>query len=310
MDKEIVVLDTKDIELVHESIGRTGAIFAKLFPTPTGVPGVEMDFNWGIFTKGYGTPRHRHTFDQIRFVVKGKFQAAQGDVEAGECGYYPEGVHYGPQLQDDDCTMLILQFPGPSAIRYLPHRKLDEARQKLIAEGGKFENGVYTKFTEDGRKINKDSHAACFEAITGQKMEFPEGRFPGPVFMKTAAYSWVPDRKLSGVEHKHFGTFGERRTGMGLVRLAPGASLPAHVQEDAAIMYLIEGTMRYDGKTWTGGITRDEGTYMFFPHDMQVGEIASETGGTFFKISLPMLADIEAEQRMGRLQPLGRAAAE
>ena len=72
---------------------------------------------------------------------------------------------------------LILQFEGPSGIPYLTHEELDAARQRLIADGGTFSKGVYTKILPDGRKINKDSHAACFEAITGKKMEFPEPRY-------------------------------------------------------------------------------------------------------------------------------------
>jgi quercetin dioxygenase-like cupin family protein len=308
MSRAVTIVDINDIEAVEENIGRSGTIIAKTLPTPTGLPGVDMDFTWVSFSKGYGTPRHRHTFDQIRYMLAGKFQSAQGDIETDQCGYYPEGVHYGPQMQDEECVVLFLQFPGPSGIRYVTHHDLDAARRRLIAEGGSFKDGVYTRILPDGRKFNQDSHAACFEAVTGQKIEFPEGRNPAPIYMRPEAERWVPDRRLPGIERKHLGTFGERRTGMGLLRLAPGASLPAHRQEDAEILYLVDGTIGYAGRTWTGGKTQQAGTHMFVPAGADVQEISSETGGTFFSISLPMIADLEAELRMGTASRASAAA--
>ena len=131
-------------------------------------------------------------------------------------------------------------------------------------------------------------------------MEFPEPRYERPILIKPQTFNWVPDRKLAGVEHKHLGTFGERRSGMRLTRLSPGAKIPAHIQEDAEILYLTDGAITYGGKTWKGGKTESEGTYIYIPPGGDVKEIASETGGQFFVISLPMLADIEAEMKSGR----------
>ena len=69
-----------------------------------------MDFTWLVHGKGYGTPRHRHTFDQIRLTFEGVRQSDDGDMGPGECGYFPEGVAYGPQHQDEQEVGLILQF--------------------------------------------------------------------------------------------------------------------------------------------------------------------------------------------------------
>jgi hypothetical protein len=65
-------------------------------------------------------------------------------------------------------------------------------------------------------------------------------------------------------------------------------------------MYLTEGTITYGGKTWQGGKTQDKGTYLYIPPNAHVDEIASETGGEFFIISLPMIGEIETETRSGR----------
>ena len=92
---------------------------------------------------------------------------------------------------------------GPAGVPYLTHEDLRNARDRLKAEGGTFADGVYTKIMPDGRKINKDGHAACFEYITGEKIKFPKGRFDAPIIMRANATRWVVDRKLPGVEHKH-----------------------------------------------------------------------------------------------------------
>jgi hypothetical protein len=292
----LTIVSVADVKAEEQSIGREGRIVAKTFPLDTGIPGCAMDFTWIVHSKGYGTPRHKHTFDQFRYTLSGVRQQDDGDILAGQCGYFPEGVAYGPQLQDEEEVGLILQFEGPSGIPYLTHDALDAARQRLIAEGGTFAKGIYTKVLPDGRKINKDSHAACFEAITGTKMEFPEPRFSAPLIMKPERCRWVPDRKLPKVDHKHLGTFGERRSGVRLTRLAAGAVMPAQRLEDAELRYLVEGSIEYAGKTWQGGGTAELGTYMFIPPDTDVGEIRSTGGGTFFIISLPMLAELRNER--------------
>jgi hypothetical protein len=106
------------------------------------------------------------------------------------------------------------------------------------------------------------------------------------------------------VEHKFLGSFGVRRTGMRLTRIAPGASIPARVEADAEIRYLIEGSIGYDGATWQGGETGETGTYMWVQAGAAVGTITSAGGGTFFVIELPVLADIAAERaRAARREP-------
>jgi hypothetical protein len=296
MPHEVTIVSVADVVAEEQSIGREGRIIAKTFPLDTGAAKVGMDFTWISHSKGYGTPRHRHTFDQFRYTLSGARQQDDGDILAGQCGYFPEGVAYGPQHQDEEEVGLILQFEGPSGIPYITHSELDAARQRLIAEGGTFAKGIYTRVFADGTKINKDSHAACFEAVTGKKLEYPEPRFSAPLIMKPEHCRWVADRRHAGVEHKHLGTFGERRSGVALTRLRPGATIPARRQEDAEIRYLIDGSIRYDGKTWQGGKTAASGTYMYLAPGSDVKEIGSDTGGTFFVISLPMIAELATER--------------
>jgi hypothetical protein len=282
----------------------------KQFPLDSGVPGIQLEFSWNSYDTGYGTPRHRHTFDQYRYALTGDRMIEDGYLKPGECAFYPEGVYYGPQMQTEPTIGLGLQFQGISGLPYLTHVDLRNAVKALKSEGWEFKDGIATKVQPDGHKINKDSHAACVEYLTGQKIEFPQGRFEKPVVMKPQGHPWIGDRKVEGVNHKRLGFFGG--SGIRLTRLQPGAKIPARIEEDAEIRYLIEGSITYGGKTWQGGKTQDQGTYMFVQAGAEVGEIGSKDGATFFVIELPMLADIGAGKapgfRVGVNQP--QAAAE
>lgn len=295
MKPTVTIMSIADVPLhVPTGLGREGSSASKPFPLDSGVPGVRLEFTWRRYDKGYGTPRHKHIFDQYRYNLSGRRMIKDGFLEAGEVAFYPEGVYYGPQLQEEECTGLGLQFQGLTGIPYLTHKELGDARKALSAEGGTFKGGIYTKVLPDGRRINKDSHAACTEYVSGKKVEFPEGRFDKPIVMKPQGHPWIGDRKLDGVEHKRLGVFGG--SGIRLMRLAPGAKIPARREEDAEIRYLTEGSIEYGGKTWQGGKTTEVGTYMFVQAGAEVGEITTKTGGEFYVIELPMLADIAAQQ--------------
>ncbi len=292
----VTICSTGEVRLIEAGIGRAGRMQARGFPLDTGIDGVGMEFSLTRYFPGYGTPRHKHTFDQFRFALAGPREIQDGVLQPDDAGFYPEGVLYGPQLQTEESTGLGLQFMGPNGGPYLTHEDLRNAASKLKAAGAVFEGGVYTQVLPDGRKINKDGHAACYEAIVGRPPEFPKGRLDAPIVMRSGAFRWVPDRRIPGLEHKHYGSFGEYRSGIGLRRLAPGARIPAHVQEDAEILYFLEGSIDYDGRRWQGGRDLDRGTYMFVQNGAEVKEMASEKGATCLVISLPMLADITAER--------------
>jgi hypothetical protein len=292
MKPSVTIMSVADVALFQTNAGRDGGMAVKQFPLESGVPGVELEFSWNAYDKGYGTPRHKHNFDQFRFALEGDREIKGGYLKPGDCGFYPEGAPYGPQLQTEPSTGLGLQFQGAAGFPYIRHEDLNRAAAALKAEGGSFTGGIYTRILPDGRKITKDGHAACFEYVTGHKIEFPTPRFEGPIVMHAAATPWMPDRTLQGVEHKRLGMFGT--SGARLTRLERGATIPARVEDDAEIRYLIAGSITYDGKTWLGGETSERGTYMWVQAGAEVGEIGSPEGGTFFVIELPMLADIAA----------------
>jgi hypothetical protein len=59
-----------------------------------------------------------HNFDQIRYVLKGKYPASPHKIMAeGSVAYFPESVHYGPQDRPEGLEMMVIQFGGGQAVR-------------------------------------------------------------------------------------------------------------------------------------------------------------------------------------------------
>lgn len=291
MTREITVVDTTEMPLEDVRRGRVHMIRRKRLPLETGVPGLTIECSLSLVPDGYFTPRHRHNFDQIRYTLTGVQSTGHGDLGPGEIGYFPEGAYYGPQAQEGDCLALVLQFQGASGEHLLSNEEMNATYEKLIAAGAKFENGIYRGVTADGRRKNKDSYVAIWEEHEGRKMKFPASRYRAPVMMLPDRFAWVADRKRPGVETKHLGTFSEMRTGIGFFRLLPGARLAAAKQEDAEIRYLVEGEVQYAGRSWGAG------TYFYLPPDATPEALSSKSGGTFFTIALPMVAEMAARHR-------------
>jgi hypothetical protein len=293
---QIVVSDTKAMDFEEVRRGRVHMIRRKRLPLETGIDGITMEYSLSVVPDGYFTPRHRHNFDQIRYTLSGVQSTGLGDLAAGECGYFPEGSHYGPQQQKGACECLVLQFQGASGEHLLSNEEMNATYEKLLKSGGKFENGVYKGFKPDGSAKNKDSYEAIWEEHEGRDLVFPEPRYRQPVMMLAKNYRFWPDRNRPGVEIKHLGTFSEARTGISFLRLLPGAVIKGGEQADAELRYLIEGSCSYDGKNW------GEGTYMFLPNGAAMGDLHSERGATFFVITLPILADLAAAKRNPGIQ--------
>jgi hypothetical protein len=285
---QVTVTDTKVMDFEEVRRGRVHMIRRKRLPLETGVPGVTMEYSLSVVPDGYFTPRHRHNFDQIRYTLSGIQSTGLGDLAAGECGYFPEGSHYGPQQQKGECECLVLQFQGASGERLLSNEEMNATYDKLVKAGGKFENGVYKGFKPDGTPKNRDSYEAIWEEHEGRDLVFPRPRYREPVMMLAENYRYWPDRKRPGVEVKHLGTFSEARTGIGFLRLKPGAAVPAGVQDDAELRYCVAGTFDYDGRACGSG------SYMYLPNGAATKTLRSAQGAEFFVITLPVLADLAA----------------
>jgi hypothetical protein len=287
---EVIVVNVNDMEFEEVRRGRVRTIRRKRLPVESGVPSVTLEFSHCLVPDGYFTPRHKHNFDQIRFTLEGVQSTGQGDLGPNEIGYFPEGTPYGPQQQEGDCLALVLQFQGASGEHLLSNEEMNATHGKMLAEGGVFENGVYKGRPSDPHPKNKDAYEAIWEEHEGRELTFPAPRYRDPVMMLADNFSFVPDRKRPGVEVKHLGTFSEMRHGLSFVRLVPGARIAPETLEDAEIRFVLEGSVRYQGREWGSG------TYFWIPAGAPLDALESDAGAVFYAINLPIIAEMAARQ--------------
>ena len=198
---------------------------------------------------GWATPRHRHTFDQVRYVLKGRYPIAKGVVmEEGSVGYFPESVHYGPQDRPEGLEMMVAQFGGASGQGFLSPAQR-EAANAALAKKGTFKDGIFTWFDEKGQRHNKDGSEACYEEATGKKSVYSTPRYDDIIIMDPAAYDWVAT-DAKGVTAKWLGTFTERNTRLGFIRLDAGAIFSAGMQPSIELLFMSQGAVSVDGKEY------------------------------------------------------------
>src|SRR5919112_4161403 len=153
----------------------------------------NYDLNMGLTGGGgWRTPRHRHNFDQIRYVIKGTLPYTEADVlEEGWVGYFPESVHYGPQERAEGLRTLVLQAGGASGGGYLSVAQR-EATNTELAKTGEFKKGMYHYVDKNGEEQSVDGSLAIFEHATGGKLEFATPRYTDVIAMNPEAYDWLP----------------------------------------------------------------------------------------------------------------------
>jgi hypothetical protein len=178
----------------------------------------------GRSSHDFYSPRHRHNFEQIRFVLDGELSFGRdGTMTQGMVGYFPEGVHYGPQTQTRESLAAVLQCGGASGSGY-PSRTEVKSAMDALEEFGHFEEGVYRRNEGVPGKRNLDGFQAIWEQINKRPMVYPKGRYPAPILMDPNNYAWTEVEGGKGVEEKLLGVFTERRTEARFLKLAPGAN--------------------------------------------------------------------------------------
>ncbi|MCD4850616.1 hypothetical protein LN996_07320 [Arthrobacter sp. AK01] len=201
----------------------------------------NYDLNMGLTgSGGWGTPRHRHNFDQIRYVIEGRLPYTETEVlEQGWVGYFPESVHYGPQARAEGLRTMVLQSGGASGAGYLSVAQR-EATNAELAKSGEFKKGKYHFTDENGVAQEVDGSQAIFEAATGGKLEFATPRYTDVIAMNPDAYDWLPQGE-PGVSEKWLGSFTERNLRIGFLRLDAGAVYQAGQHPSIEILFQING---------------------------------------------------------------------
>jgi len=229
---------------------------------------------------GWGTPRHRHNFDQVRYVLKGKYPASPHKIMGeGSVAYFPESVHYGPQDRPEGLEMMVIQFGGASGSGFLSTPQREAANEALKAKG-EFKGGIFTWIDEKGQKHNMDGSAACFEEATGKKLTFAEPRYDDVVMMDPESYAWMPTG-APGVSAKLLGTFTERQMKIGFLKVDAGATWNSGSRSQIEVLFMSKGSITIDGKMY-GEQTGIE----LLPTDAPI-DINANTDSLFFVVTLP-----------------------
>lgn len=210
----------------------------------------NYDLNMGVTGGGgWRTPRHRHNFDQIRYVIEGALPYTESEVlEQGWVGYFPESVYYGPQERAEGLRTMVLQCGGASGAGYLSVAQR-EATNLELAKTGEFKKGLYHYTDENGVARTKDGSEAIFEHATGGKLKFATPRYTDVVAMNPAAYEWLPQGE-NGVWEKWLGSFTERDLRIGFVRLDAGAVYQAGLFPSIEILFQINGQVTAGGEKY------------------------------------------------------------
>lgn len=226
------------------------------------------------------TPRHRHNFDQIRFPLVGKENyGPTRDLPERCVGFFPEGVHYGPQDKEANTEMLLLQFEGASRSGYVNSQQLRAARVALEKKG-EYKNGVYSWVDEKGTKHNKDGHQAAWEYAMGKPLSYPAPRYAEPVILFPGNFQWQPIKDNARI--KELGSFGEGRTHTRMLGLDSGScSLPEQTQRTLAFVSQGTGTVGGQDVTERDAILLEPGERALFE---------SKSGFEVLLVGLPKLA--------------------
>ncbi len=188
-------------------------------------------------------PRHRHNFDQIRFAISGEFVYANDKIlPPGWVAYFPEGIHYGPQIRKQGLVLMLCQLGGASGNGFLSKIQRRNAHDEL-AKKGTFHKGVYTYIDENGQKHNQDSSEAVSEHAVGGKLIYPKPRYNDIILMNPESYEWVETPGTPGIARKWLGTFTERETRVGFIRIDKDVSYNAGMQDTTELLFLSRGAV-------------------------------------------------------------------
>src|SRR3982074_1633845 len=90
----------------------TPVVSYALLEGPKGPSSFHLDYL--ELAPDYGVPRHRHNFDQIRWVLEGRWAVDRKRfVGPGEIGYFPEGASY-EGVNGQRTRAVLIQFGTPS----------------------------------------------------------------------------------------------------------------------------------------------------------------------------------------------------
>jgi hypothetical protein len=201
----------------------------------------NFDFSISTTTDDYSTPRHRHNFDQIRYILKGEFSFDRGRVQKQhQLSYFCEGTHY-EQKGVGATETLVLQSAGASGSGYMSFEQLYTTARDLLRKG-RFVDGVFTWNDAEGKKHNVDGYQAVWEEVHGRKLVYPKPRYDVPVILNPDNFDWVPCADSPAVSIRELGHFHERGLAVAQLSLPAGATYSVTGRPGRALLFVEEGS--------------------------------------------------------------------
>lgn len=243
---------------------RAGTYPGKRLHWAEGADGLNFHFVRNEFVHSgdaaFHTPRHRHTFAQVKFLEKGQSNYEPGKyIGEGDIAYFPRMAYYGPQTKEN-CISIGTQFgfngehqKGPVWEGYR-----QEALRRLKAKGTVEAGGMY-RVTDPttGEVVELEPVEAVYAEqyrmhTGGKEIEFRDPGFDAVVLMHPANFTYYPI--APGVEFKRLGQFhdwpgpnGDVRISM--VKLSDNGTYRLGVDR-AQVAWVIEPGLQIDGQTY------------------------------------------------------------
>jgi mannose-6-phosphate isomerase-like protein (cupin superfamily) len=220
----------------------------------------------------YYSPPHRHTFDQLRFVIDGKTKYGPMRLGSGDFAYFPEGVFYGPtESLSEDLASCTIQTQGPSWGAFPNDTEVSAAGARLKGRG-EMDRATGQFIWNDGRK--QDSFEAMLEEILGGPTPYPPGRFRAPVQFHTGAFEWIAAGE--GVERKPMARFNAGGPDVEMLRVKSGATLSGS-RAQVHRMWVV-----FSGEGHCGEVPVSEGCFIYSPPGSEIPPLRAREDTVIF----------------------------
>ena len=276
--RDVVVISGAHPKYLDLSQSHRGELRAKVQRQDFSIRDPEAGIGFKATTSrnpgGHHSPRHRHNFDQLRFVLEGEVTYAQKNYGPGWLGYFPEAVPYGPHGGTEH-REIVMQFPGPSKTPYYTPDQTREGQRRLRDTGATLAEGLC--IWPDGRK--QDGFEALWELMAGRQIEYPPPRYDLPVWIDTSRFDWEPT-DWPGVSIKRVVQFNACGPLVELFKMEPGAVIPAGRTGALAMRFAYDGEIEYRGELCPAV------SGLYYPPAAPYDALRSRSGGLVLSVQL------------------------
>jgi hypothetical protein len=229
------IIDTDALQWAGGAEHRSGGVmFKTMFAGTEG----EAGNYWYTLVRisDYHAPTHRHNFDQVRYMLDGRFGFGDAVQEEGSVGYFTEGLPY-TQTSMGNNVHLLLQCEGGSRSPYLSPEQVKRAAGEL-AKIGSFDGGRYTAPAPGSTPI--DGFEAVWQHVTGASVSYSSPRYSEPLILEPERFAFV-ESDQAGLSSKALGSFTEREIAIGFQKVEAGCTVTIAPTGQTTLFFVREG---------------------------------------------------------------------